>query len=309
MRILVTGASGLLGLNFSLQFARQHAIIGLVNQHNLPAIGPFEFHQSDLAQAGAAEQTIKTAKPDLILHCAAIANLDACEGMPELAQRLNAEVPGEIALAARRARIKLVHISTDAVFDGLQGSYSERSATNPINIYARTKLAGEKAVADANPDAIIARVNFYGWSLSGARSLGELFFQNLNAERRMNGFTDVWFCPLQVNVLGEILMKMVEKNLSGLYHTVSSECLSKYDFGCRIARQFGLDEKLILPVSWLEGRLAASRSPNLRLRTEKLEKALGEVLPDQAPGLKRFYEQYREGYAETLKKLNQKMNA
>lgn len=309
MRILVTGASGLLGLNFSQQFARQHTIIGLVNQHNLPAVGPFEFHQTDLTQAGAAEQAIKTAKPDLILHCAAVANLDVCERMPELAQRLNAEVPGEIALAARHAKLKLVHISTDAVFDGLQGSYSERSAANPINTYALTKLAGEKAVAEANPDAIIARVNFYGWSLSGTRSLGELFFNNLHANRRMNGFTDVWFCPLQVNVLGEILMKMVEKNLSGIYHTVSAECLSKYDFGCRIARQFGLDEKLISPVSWLEGRLTAPRSPNLRLRTEKLEMALGEALPDQALGLKRFYDQHRDGYAETLKMLNQKMNA
>ena len=104
-------------------------------------------------------------------------------------------------------------------------------------------------------------------------------------------------------------MKMVEKNLSGLYHTVSSECLSKFDFGRRIARQFGLDEKLISPVSWLEGGLAAPRSPNLRLRTEKLEKALGEALPDQASGLKRFYNQYREGYAETLQKLNQKIKA
>jgi dTDP-4-dehydrorhamnose reductase len=308
MRILVTGASGLLGLNFGLQYARQHTIIGVVNSQPLPDV-PFEVCQVNLAQPGAAQAVIRSTKPDVILHCAAVANLDICERQPELARRLNSEVPGEIAAEARRARIKLVHISTDAVFDGLTGGYSERSTPNPINAYARTKLDGEIAVSAANPDAIIARVNFYGWSLSGTRSLGELFFNNLHIGRRMNGFTDVLFCPLQVNVLAEILMKMIEKKLGGLFHTVSSECLTKYDFGCRVARQFGLDESLIAPVSWLEGQLAAPRSPNLSLRTDKLEKALGQPLPDQSTGLQRFYAQYREGYLETLKNFKYKTGA
>ena len=104
----------------------------------------------------------------------------------------------------------------------------------------------------------------------------------------MFGFTDVFFCPLQVNVLSEILLRMAELRLSGLYHVVSREALSKYDFGCRIARLFGLDESLITPVSWKDGGLKAARSPNLTLRTEKLAAALGEPLPDQAPGLSGF---------------------
>jgi dTDP-4-dehydrorhamnose reductase len=169
-------------------------------------------------------------------------------------------------------------------------------------------LDGEAAVLAADPEAIVARVNFYGWSLSGTRSLGELFFNQLNAGRRMNGFTDVWFCPLQVNELAEILLQMVEKNLSGLYHTVSSECLSKYDYGCRIARSFGLDEGLIDPVSWRDANLTAPRSPNLRLDTTKLQKALGVPLPGQAEGLQRFYDQYTQGLPEAFKKMNQRMS-
>ncbi|HVP21149.1 MAG TPA: SDR family oxidoreductase [Anaerolineaceae bacterium] len=303
MRILVTGASGLLGLNFALQYCGQHSITGLVNGHNLAGV-PFEVCRADLVQPGTAQQVIQSARPDLILHCAAIANLDTCETHPDLAQRLNAEVPGEIAVIARRSGIQMIHVSTDAVFDGLHGRYTEQSAARPINVYARTKLEGEKAVAEANPEAIIGRVNFYGWSLSGNRSLGEFFFNNLRAGKRTTGFTDIWFCPLQVNLLGELLMKMAVKGLSGLYHTVSRECLSKYEFGCRVARQFGLDESLVIPVSWLEGNLAAPRSPNLSLRTDKLEKALGETLPDQSGGLKLFYAQYREGFAERILKLS-----
>ncbi len=302
MRILVTGASGLLGLNFSVQFCEQHTIIGLFND-NLLAKPPFEVCQVDLAQAGIPAKVIEDLKPDLILHCAAMANVDACEAEPGMALRINAEVPGELAAAARKAGVKLVHISTDAVFDGLHGGYTERSSAHPINTYARTKFSGERAVLDANPDAIVARVNFYGWSLSGTRSLAEFFINNLRSGKRVNGFTDVWFCPLQVNLLGEALMKMVERGLSGLFHTVSRECLSKYDFGCRIARQFGLDERLVTPASWLDGKLAAPRAPDLRLKVDKLEKALGEPLPDQAAGLDRFYDQYREGYPEKMRRL------
>ncbi len=302
MRILVTGASGLLGLNFALQYCGQHTVVGLFNDHSLANV-PFEACRVDLTQKGAAEKAIRDAKPELILHCAAVANLDACEKNPGLAERLNAEVPGEFALAARRLGIRMIHISTDAVFDGLRGKYSEQSAPNPINVYASSKLAGERAVAEANPEAIIARVNFYGWSLGGTRSLAEFFFNNLRAGKRTNGFTDVWFCPLEVTMLGKVLMKMAAKGLSGLYHTVSRECLSKYDFGCRLARQFGLDQDLVIPVSWLEGNLTAPRSPNLSLRTDKLEKALGEALPDQAEGLKQYYASYREGYSERIRKM------
>jgi dTDP-4-dehydrorhamnose reductase len=302
MRILVTGASGLLGLNFALQFYEQHKVIGLFND-NLLAKAPFEVCQVDLAQPGIPPSVVSDYSPDCIIHCAAMANVDACEAEPEMARYINAVVPGELAAAAYKARTKLVHISTDAVFDGLQGGYTERDAARPINTYARTKLAGERAVMDANPDAIVARVNFFGWSLSGTRSLAEFFINNLQAGKRVNGFTDVWFCPLQVTLLGEILMKMIERGLSGLYHTVSRECLSKYDFGCRIARQFGLDERLVTPASWLDGNLAAPRAPNLHLKVDKLEKALGEPLPDQAAGLDRFYSQYREGYAEKMRRM------
>jgi dTDP-4-dehydrorhamnose reductase len=307
MRILVTGASGLLGLNFGLQFARQHSITGLVNQHEVPG-APFGWQKVDLGQPGAAAGAVRAVKPDMILNCAALANIDACERFPELAQRLNAGLPGELALEARKMGVRLVHVSTDAVFDGqLEGATAENGPTNAINAYARSKLAGESAVLEANPDAIVARVNFYGWSLSGTRSLGEQFFNRLSTGQHMNGFTDVWFCPLQVNELAEILLEMVDKNLSGLYHTVSSECLSKYDFGCRIARLFGLDDGLIDPISWRDGNLAAPRSPNLRLDTTKLEKALGHPLPGQAEGLQRFFDQYAQGLPESLQRMNHRM--
>jgi dTDP-4-dehydrorhamnose reductase len=301
-RILVTGASGLLGLNFGLQFAGQHEIIGVANVHRLSRL-PFPLRMLDLTQPGAAAKVIDDVQPEIVLHCAAQANIDQAEANPQAAYRINAEVSGELADAARRSGAVMVYISTDAVFDGLRGDYTESDEPNPINVYARTKLAGEQAVLQANPDAIVARVNFYGWSLSGQRSLGELFYNNLSTGKSMFGFTDVFFCPLEVNGLGAVLLKMAERRLSGIYHTLSREALSKYDFGCRIARQFGLDEALIRPVSWKEAGLKALRSPRLTLCTEKLAAALGEPLPDQAAGLERFIALYREGLRERIRQF------
>jgi dTDP-4-dehydrorhamnose reductase len=197
-RFLVTGASGLLGLNFSLQAAEKHNVFGIFHKHGLKD-APFTVVQSDLISPGEIQRVLEKAQPEVILHCAALANLDVCEANPEKAFQINTRVPGELAVEARRLGIKMVHISTDAVFDGQSGEYTETDPTNPINTYARTKLAGEQAVMDANPDALIARVVFYGWSLRGARSLGEWFVNNLSASRQVYGFTDVFLCPQQVN--------------------------------------------------------------------------------------------------------------
>jgi dTDP-4-dehydrorhamnose reductase len=237
----------------------------------------------------------------VVIHCAALANLEACETQPELAWRINAGVPGELAAATAQAGIKLVHISTDAVFDGQRGNYTEEDTPNPLGVYARSKLAGEQAVTQANPQAIIARVNFYGWSLNGTRSLAEFFYRNLSAGKNVKGFMDIFFCPLLVNHLAGLLLEMVEKDLHGLYHVVSAEHLSKYEFGCRIARLFELDEKLIAPVSWKTGGLQAQRSPNLTMNTAKLARDLGTRLPDQAVGLRRFRELFDAGYAQSIR--------
>jgi dTDP-4-dehydrorhamnose reductase len=299
-RFLITGASGLLGLHLALQSAEQGPTVGVVHHNDLIGV-PFEVVRADLVQPGCAAGLVDQVKPDLIVHCAALANLDGCENNPVLAQRLNAEVPGDLAAAAAQRRIKLVHISTDSVFDGLSGGYKEDDTPNPVSVYSRTKLDAERRVMQADPDAVIARVNFYGWSLTGQRSLGEFFFNNLSSGKHCNGFTDVFFNPLLVSDLAELIYKIVEKDLKGIYHVFSSEWLSKYDFGCRLARQFGLDVGLIRPISLCESGLQAQRSPNLRMNTEKLTRDLGGTLPLQAAGLQQFYNQYTQGLAQRIR--------
>ena len=302
MRLLVTGASGLLGLNLALEACKQHEVYGQVNQHLLKTTA-FSVLQMDLLAPGAVEKILEQIQPEWVIHCAALANVDACETEPVLARQLNSKLPEKLALHVAKGGARLVHISTDAVFDGLRGNYTEEDAPNPLSIYARTKLDGERAVAEANPEAIIARVNLFGWSLSGKRSLAEFFFYNLSAGKPVMGFTDVTFCPLLANHLAQVLLKMLDLGLGGLYHTVSSECTSKYAFGVAIARKFGMDEALVGPTSVTDGGLTAARSPNLTLRSDKLAKVLGEPLPNLSTGLHGLSTLYQQGYPQALRHL------
>lgn len=301
-RILVTGASGLLGLNFALRYHADHQVSGVVHRNPLNN-PPFQQIVADLSDAETLQAVLDQSEPEVVLHCAALANVDECEHDPQRAFQVNVALPAGLARLAARHGFRLVHLSTDAVFDGQRGDYTEEDTPNPLSVYARTKWQAEQQVLETCPQALVARVNFYGWSLSGQRSLGEFFYYNLKQGRPVKGFTDVIFCPLEATQLADLLLRLVEKDAAGLYHVVSSECQSKYAFGVSIARRFGLDESLIEPVSVMEGGLVARRSPNLRLRTDKLAAALGEPPPGQAAALDRFYQLFLAGYPQQIRSL------
>ena len=300
-RILVSGASGLLGLNFCNIFYKKFSVYGLVNRTRLDHL-PFHVVQTDLLRADLND-LLDEVRPDVVLHCAALANIDQCEKDPETAEKINAEIPGKFAAAAGKRGIRFIHISTDAVFDGEErktGGYREDDETNPISRYAATKLAGERNVLSANPEALVARVNFYGWSTSGRRSLVEFFYNNLRAGNPVNGFNDVFFSTLYVRELADILCEMIGLDAKGIYHVFSSDFRSKYDFGRSIAEKFGFDPDLVRPISWKDGGLTAKRSPNLIMNTDKLRSLLGHDLPTQEMCLERFYQDTSEGLRERI---------
>ncbi len=303
-RFLVTGASGLLGLNLALAVdGKRHQVFGVANTTPMRWVG-FKSLQAELTDTDVVERLLDEVAPEVIIHCAAIANVDDCETKPELAEEVNTRLPGRIAAAAVERKIKMVHISTDAVFDGQKGNYFETEEPHPLGVYARTKLGGEKSVLAANPNALVARVNFYGWSVSGTRSLAEWFVNSLAGGQTVNGFTDIHFCPMMVLDLVDTLLEAVEKDLSGLYHMVGPQQMSKFEFGRAIAQKFGFDPNQVQPASVRDGGLKAVRSPNLVLDTTKLTLALKHDLPPFEVGLQKFYDQYRHGFPQLLKSLS-----
>jgi dTDP-4-dehydrorhamnose reductase len=304
MKLLITGASGLLGINLALETMREHEVIG-VDRGKLQS-APFPVRKANFFQRHIFDPALDATQPDGVINCAALANLEECEKHPGQARILNTELPRELAYACAKRNIKFVHLSTDAVFDGTRaGAYTEEDQPNPQGVYSQTKLDGEHAVLEANPKAIIARVNFFGWSLGGRRSLGEFFVNNLSAGKNVNGFTDVIFCPMWVNHLSRTLIEMLEKDLSGLYHVVGAQAMSKYQFGVEVARKFGLRESLIEPQSVERSDLTARRSHNLWLSVHKLSTDLGREIPHFSTGLDGFYTQYQQGYPQNIRSYQQ----
>ena len=304
MKLLITGASGLLGINLAMEAMRENEVIG-VDRGRLQS-APFQVIKTNFFNSRAFEPILDTVQPDWVINCAALANLEECEKFPDQAKILNIDLPRELATACAERNIRFIQLSTDAVFDGTkEGSYSEEDIPNPQSIYSQTKLDGERAVQEANPSAIIARVNFFGWSLGGWRSLGEFFVNNLSEGKNVNGFTDVIFCPMWVNHLAQMLIAMLEKDLHGLYHVVGAQPMNKYQFGVEVARKFGLKESLIAPQSVEMSSLTAKRSHNLWLSVHKLSTDLGRLLPEFSTGLDGFYTQYQQGYPQKIRGYQQ----
>ena len=304
MKILLTGASGLLGINLAQETMSEHEVLGMDRGKLVNA--PFKVLKADLLDSGIVDSMLDSVRPNWLINCAALADLDACEDNPDLARRLNIDLPAQMAKACKARGISFVHISTDAVFDGEKdGFYTEEDSPNPPGVYSQTKLEGEQAVLSENQKAIVARVNFYGWSLNGRRSLAEFFFNNLSENKSISGFSDVIFCPMLVNDTARTLIKMLEHRLSGLYHLVGPQAMSKYQFGVEVARKFSLRDSEISPKSIHASSLSARRSNNLWLSTHKLSTDLGEVMPEFSTGLDEFYKQYQQGYPQKIRGYQQ----
>jgi dTDP-4-dehydrorhamnose reductase len=304
MKILVTGVSGLVGVNLAQEMTSRYEVVGVDRGKLVNA--PFKVIKADLSELRGVDSILDATQPRWVINCAALADLEACENDPDAARRLNVDLPAQLAKSCWDRGLAFVHVSTDAVFDGEKdGAYTEDDAPSPLGVYAQTKWEGEKAALGEHPRCIIVRVNFYGWSLGGRRSLAEFFVNNLMNQKSMSGFTDVTFCPMLVNDTARIIVKMLNKNIAGTYHLVGAQAMSKYQFGVEIARKFQMNEGDISPKSILSSSLTARRSLNLRLSTHKLSTALGESLPHFSTGLDEFYTQYAQGYPQKIRSYQQ----
>jgi dTDP-4-dehydrorhamnose reductase len=244
---------------------------------------------------------VMSLRPTRIVHCAAATNVDWCEEHPQEASVINAHASGVLGELAQELGAQLIYISTDAVFDGKRGHYRETDAPAPLNVYAESKLQGEQEVLGKNSAALIVRVNIYGWNAQNKFSLAEWVLAQLSSGKQVPGFTDVQFTPILANDLAEVLLTMLDRGLSGLYHVGGSEKISKFEFARRVALVFGFDPGLVVPARIAEARLRAKRAPDMSLNTGKVSAVLGYPMPDVESGLRRLCELKEAGYPQKLK--------
>lgn len=299
--ILVTGGSGLLGANLVLELAqRGHSVTAIYDRHGVAAAGVRSI-RCDLADRSAATRLILASAPALVIHCAGATNVDWCETYPRECMRINAEVPGELAAAAQSVGARFVFISTDAVFDGISGGYREADPVAPLNNYAISKVAGEAAVLGEMPDALVLRVNIYGWNLQSKSSLAEWVLTRLQCAQTVPGFTDTTFAPVLVNDLASWILRLVERGCSGIYHVASSDWCSKYQFAREIAAVFQLDATQVRESLLDASSLSAPRPRNTWLRADKLVAALGHAMPTVREGLEAFRLLRDNSFSDRLK--------
>ena len=297
----VTGASGLLGANLVLHLRQLgQNVIALYHKHRF--IAPkVESLQADLTDRQLVNGLLQRFRPNWVIHCAAITNVDWCEEHPAAAYRVNVEASCNLAAAAARIGAGMVYISTDSVFDGRIGDYSEKNRPSPINVYAKSKLAGEKAVQEQLPSCLIVRTNIYGWNMQEKQSLAEWMISQLELGRFVPAFYDVIFTPVLVNDLSKILFEMITRRLMGLYHVGSSQAYSKYEFALEVADVFDLNKELIKPISIDDSALQALRPKNTSLKTDKVAQVLRIPMPTVRSGLQHLKLRRDSGWVTKLK--------
>ncbi len=302
-KLLVTGGSGLLGSNMAKMAVGQYEVFATYYTHPVTIKG-VNFSRIDLTDE-KQQEAIEKIKPDIIVHTAALTNVDYCEAHPQKAYQHNVVATKLLAQTAQRLGAYLVHISTDTVFDGFRGKYTEEDTPNPLNVYAKTKLQAERMVKEHCPKAAIIRTTIYGWNKINKESLAEWMIHKFENHEHFPGFKDIDFTPLLVNDLADIIFAIITLKYEGILHVGASEACSKLDFAYKIAEIFGYDTKYIQPIDSGELEMKEKRVPRPKRTTLDVTKArqiLERLLPTVREGLIRMKKLKENGYVDELKR-------
>jgi dTDP-4-dehydrorhamnose reductase len=305
-RMLITGGSGLLGSNLSLLYSAWAEVWTTYRSHPV-RLAAAHTVRIDLTDAHEVSALVADVRPETVIHCAAMTDVDQCEEHPDDAARANTLASAVVARAAGSVNARMMHISTDSVFDGVRGGYTEADAPRPLNVYARTKLDSERAVLDESPGALVVRTNIYGWNAQPKWSLAEWILGRLENGETVPGFEDVFFSPILVNDLAVLLERLSGSSTRGVLHVAGSERASKHDFAIAIADVFGLDRSLVRRARLDSARLPAQRPRDTSLACAKAIE-LGLRLPAIADGLSHFAALRAAGYPESLNYMSEGAN-
>ncbi|MFT6973283.1 MAG: dTDP-4-dehydrorhamnose reductase [Pontimonas sp.] len=284
MKALILGASGFLG---------SYAGYALIKQGwQLTGVSRAEtslYSRHHAIDSLAEVPGILRSHPwDVVLNCVAMASHEQCEARPGEARTINADIPARWAGIAADVGATFVHVSTDAVFSGSRDElYAEDDDTAPHSVYGKTKRRGEEAVLHENPHSLVLRTNFFGWSQNSSKGILDFFATGVENQQSMTGFTDYVVSSLYMSDVWDLLVEVVEKNASGIYHLTSSTPLSKYAFGLAVAEALGGDETVISAGVLSESTSLGNRGHNLGLSVAKLETLVGHPVPGTLSGIAR----------------------
>ncbi|HEY3414459.1 MAG TPA: SDR family oxidoreductase [Armatimonadota bacterium] len=288
--LLVTGASGFLGAHIMRLCAEQgRDAVGIVHSHQMPV--PGRTIELNLADNRRLMELIRELKPGAVIHAGALTSPDYCEAHREEADAVNFTATGAIAMAAFAVNAHLLFVSTDLVFDGEAGMYTEADAPSPLNHYARTKAQAEHIVRSACPDFAVVRPSFiYGRPMAEHHgSYSETLYRNLREGIPTPVFTDQYRSPIEAGVLAAAILEVSDERLSGIWHVAGPERVNRAQFARLLADIAGLDPGLLRETSMDDVVLPAARPRDVSLDISKARQRLKTSLPGTKASLEALY--------------------
>ena len=273
MKLLITGASGLLGTKLcEIALRKNHEVYSAYSQ-NRPLYGtPVKL---DILDLKAEQQILDKIKPQGVVHAAALTDVDKCEMEKELAWKTNVEATTNLVRLCKERDAYLVYVSTDYVFDGEKGRYKEMDDPAPINHYGLTKLKGEEAVQALNKYCIARGSVIYGSTpATGKTNFALWLLDKLRKKEEVKIITDQWNSPTLNVSMAEMILQILEKRVNGIFHLAGATRLSRYEFAEHLAETFNLDPKYIKPVQSEHIKWIAKRPKDSSLDVSKAKRTL-----------------------------------
>lgn len=269
MKVLVTGANGFLGKK----------IVKILKQKNFTIIPTSKIKDStnlflDITKKESVLELLKSENPDVVIHTAALTNVDWCEENPKETFKVNVEGTKNVCNGCIKTNAKMVLISTDYIFDGSKSSsYVENDKPNPLGVYANSKLEAELVVLDLLQDFLIGRVTaLYGFNDQLDKTTFPKFVLTaLTSKHEIKCFTDQYSNPTLIDDVANALVKLIEKNKKGIYHMTGSENLNRFEFAKKIAKIFELNGDLIKTGTWIGSGHKSKRPKMIKSSIEKLQ--------------------------------------
>ena len=273
MKLLITGAIGLYGSKLANMGVQRNIEVYSSDVQELPVDGTFV--KLDVSNKELVAETFTRIKPDVVIHAATLTDVDKCELNKELAWKINVEGTKNIVEAAKGTGSFLIYISTDYVFNGEKGNYTELDQPNPINYYGLTKLKAEELVK-AQDEYLIGRPSvIYGSTpAAGKVNFALWLIETLHRGEHAKIVTDQFNTPTLNANLAEMTLEAAERRLTGTFHLCGATRVSRFQFAQLIAETFDLDKRLVDPVQSSQFKWPAKRPMDSSLDTSKAQKTL-----------------------------------
>jgi dTDP-4-dehydrorhamnose reductase len=295
-KLIITGVNGLLGQKLLEQGNNKYTVLGIdIQEAPFNKKTKFKYHQLDITKRRQLKELVSSYQPDYIVNTAAMTDVDGCETLKEKCWKINVEAVENLIYAVRKTGTKIIQLSSDYVFDGKNGPYSETSVPKPLGYYGKSKLASENLLISAEIESAIVRTMvLYGDGIEIRPNFVTWLIEKLKNGESLKIVNDQFGNPTLVDDLAGAIFKVIERKKWDLYHVSGSELIDRYNFALKVADVFKLNKNLITPITTPELKQPAPRPLKSGFIIDKARADLDIEMSNGEEGLKKLKKQSKK---------------